>query len=146
MLDWKSFAESIYSVVGRTILGERGVKFNISECQWISLGTTDGVYHPGELYFKYTLDAATPWRKVKIFKTNSVRPAAPLPLYTQPRVVDSVKQDSLHTLSQYVPEQFRHLPMYKAADVVALQASQAAVMAKRAARSNRDGLSSRRRD
>ncbi|XXQ37169.1 Uncharacterized protein PBTT_07170 [Plasmodiophora brassicae] len=68
MLDWKSFAESIYSVVGRTILGERGVKFNISECQWIStLGTTDGVYHPGELYFKYTLDAATPWRKVKIF-------------------------------------------------------------------------------
>ena len=73
--DWKKSLSKKYSILGKTCVGgDRNApseKIRFDDVMWMNFGEFQSVEHPDEMWFKYSLDEAEPWKKINMRKRSS---------------------------------------------------------------------------
>ncbi|XXQ37091.1 Uncharacterized protein PBTT_08698 [Plasmodiophora brassicae] len=135
---WKEYLGRKYTVLNRKDIGAyRGQPIKFEKVRWFSFGETDGVYHPGELWYRYSFSKNEPWGKIRIDKGEGELGILKRK-YEGPVMLNAIKMQSLHDLARAIPSKYRH--RFPAPDTVLLHGARAAVARKTQARKNLPAL------
>jgi hypothetical protein len=103
---WQEFLRPHYSIVGRTDSDHEKLRFE--DVAWFSCGETDGVLHPNQLWFKYTLSVNDPWKQIDVVRQNPEYGEL-VQLFDMPLTLNPIKAQTLADYRSFIPEKYREL-------------------------------------